>query len=64
MFFACLAATFVLRPLRDQFGVDRGVDQLPYLYSLTLLATVFVVLRTVCTSLDPLTSNSDSMFWT
>ena len=44
MFFACLAATFVLRPLRDQFGVDRGVDQLPYLYSLTLLATVFVVL--------------------
>ena len=44
MFFACLASTFLLRPLRDQFGVDRGVDQLPYLYSLTLLATIVVVL--------------------
>ena len=43
MFFLSLAATFVLRPLRDQFGVDRGVGQLPYLYSLTLLATVVVV---------------------
>lgn len=44
MFFASLCATFLLRPLRDQFGVDRGVEQLPYLYSLTLLATVVVVL--------------------
>ncbi len=44
MFFASLAATFLLRPLRDQFGVDRGVGELPYLYSLTLLATVVLVL--------------------
>ncbi|MCR9244759.1 MAG: hypothetical protein NXI31_06990 [bacterium] len=44
MFFCSLASTFLLRPLRDQFGVDRGVEQLPYLYSLTLLATVVCVL--------------------
>ena len=44
MFFASLAGTFLVRPLRSQFGVDRGVDALPYLYSLTLAATVGVVL--------------------
>lgn len=44
MFFCSLASTSVLRPLRDQFGVDRGVEQLPYLYSLTLIATALCVL--------------------
>lgn len=39
-----LAATFLLRPLRDQFGVDQGVQRLPWLYSLTLLATVAAVI--------------------
>lgn len=40
MFFASLSSMFLLRPLRGQFGVDRGVDAMPELYSLTLLATV------------------------
>ncbi|MCA8953836.1 MAG: hypothetical protein KDE27_30265 [Planctomycetes bacterium] len=44
MFFFSLGSTFLLRPLRDQFGVDQGVDRFVYLYSLTLLATVVCVL--------------------
>lgn len=44
MFFASLASTFLLRPLRSQLGVDRGVEGMPWLYSLTLLATVALVL--------------------
>ena len=43
MFFAVLASSFVLRPIRDQFGVDREVVGMGYLYSLTLLVTVIVV---------------------
>ncbi len=43
MFAAVLAATFVLRPVRDQFGVDVGVAGLGYLYSLTVLATIAVL---------------------
>ncbi len=39
MFGAAMASTFVLRPVRDQFGVDRGVEHMPYLYGLTLLVT-------------------------
>lgn len=39
MFCACLASTFLLRPVRDQFGVDQGVDQMPRLYGITLLMT-------------------------
>lgn len=39
MFCACLASTFLLRPVRDQFGVDQGVDQMPRLYGITLLLT-------------------------
>jgi AAA family ATP:ADP antiporter len=39
MFCAAMGSTFVLRPLRDQFGVDQGVERMPYLYSLTLLVT-------------------------
>jgi ATP:ADP antiporter, AAA family len=43
MFFCSLCATFLLRPLRDQFGVDQGVARMPYLYSLTLAATALCV---------------------
>lgn len=43
MFCCALASTFVLRSLRDQFGVDRGVERMPYLYGLTLLATVLAL---------------------
>ncbi len=39
MFCACLASTFLLRPVRDQFGVDQGVEQMPKLYGITLLMT-------------------------
>lgn len=41
---AGLAAMFLLRPLRDQFGVDAGVESFPRLYTWTLLATIGVVL--------------------
>lgn len=44
MFFAALASTFVLRPLRDQYGVNEGVVGMPRLYTWTLLATVVAVL--------------------
>lgn len=44
MFFFSLCSTFLLRPLRDQFGVDQGVERMPWLYSLTLLATALCVL--------------------
>lgn len=43
MFCCALAATFLLRPLRDQLGVDRGVDGQVWLYTLTLLVTAVVV---------------------
>jgi AAA family ATP:ADP antiporter len=43
MFFCALAATFLVRPLRDQFAVDSGVQAQVWLYSLTLLATACVV---------------------
>jgi len=43
MFGFAMASTFVLRPIRDQFGVAQGVERMPYLYGLTLLFTVVVV---------------------
>jgi len=43
MAFAALASMFVLRPIRGQFGVSRGVEGMPELYSLTLLATVVLI---------------------
>jgi AAA family ATP:ADP antiporter len=43
MAFATLASMFVLRPIRGQFGVSKGVEGMPELYSLTLLATVLMV---------------------
>lgn len=43
MFGGGLASTYLLRPLRDQFGVDQGVASLPRLYTWTLVATVVAV---------------------
>jgi len=43
MYFAALASLFLLRPIRGQLGVARGVEAMPELYSVTLLATVAVV---------------------
>jgi AAA family ATP:ADP antiporter len=43
MFFCSLASTFVLKPLRDQFGVDQGVAAMPRLYAITLVATAVCV---------------------
>ncbi|GAB4138041.1 MAG: MFS transporter [Planctomycetota bacterium] len=40
MFFCALSSTFVLRPLRDQFGVAQGVGRMPHLYGLTLAVTL------------------------
>ncbi len=44
MFFFAMASTSVLRPLRDQFGLDQGVTAMPRLYAWTLVATVVAVL--------------------
>ncbi|MEC7726225.1 MAG: hypothetical protein VYD05_11960, partial [Planctomycetota bacterium] len=43
MYFAALASMFVLRPIRGQLGVARGVEAMPELYAVTLAATVLVV---------------------
>ncbi|MCB9876879.1 MAG: hypothetical protein H6835_04670 [Planctomycetes bacterium] len=43
MAFASLASMNLLQPIRNQFGVDRGVEGMPYLYTLTLLGTVVLV---------------------
>lgn len=43
MFFCTLASTFLLRPLRDQFGVAEGVEAMPRLYGLTLVSTAVCV---------------------
>ncbi|MFN3241958.1 MAG: hypothetical protein ACE37K_10635 [Planctomycetota bacterium] len=43
MYFASLASMFMLRPIRGQLGVARGVEAMPELYSMTLVATVVVV---------------------
>ncbi|HLQ37886.1 MAG TPA: hypothetical protein VK348_08800 [Planctomycetota bacterium] len=40
MFACAMASTFVLRPLRDQFGVDQGPRQMPHLYTITLAVTL------------------------
>ncbi len=37
-FFALLSATAVVRPLREAFGVEGGVDRLPWLFGATLVA--------------------------
>ena len=43
MYFAALSSMFVLRPIRGQLGVARGVEAMPELYAVTLAATVLVV---------------------
>jgi ATP:ADP antiporter, AAA family len=43
MAFATLASTFVLRPIRGQFGVSQGVEGMPELYGLTLLASIALI---------------------
>ena len=43
MFFCALASSFVLRPLRDQFGVAQGSAAMPRLYGITLAVTVLFV---------------------
>jgi AAA family ATP:ADP antiporter len=42
-FFLVLAAYFVLRPLRDELGVQGGVDALPWLFTATLVVTLVLV---------------------
>ena len=39
-FFCVLGSYYVLRPIRDSFGVARGVQNLKWLYTGTLLATL------------------------
>lgn len=42
-FFCVLAAYYVLKPIREQMGLAGGVDNLPWLYTGTLLGTLLVV---------------------
>lgn len=42
-FFFLLGGYFVLRPLREEMGVAAGVEDLPNLFLLTLLATAIVI---------------------
>ncbi len=41
-FFCVLASYYVLRPIRDEMGVAGGVDNLPWLFLGTLVATLVV----------------------
>ncbi|HSN53044.1 MAG TPA: hypothetical protein VLT32_00155, partial [Candidatus Sulfomarinibacteraceae bacterium] len=41
-FFLILAAYFVIRPLRDDMGVAGGVDNLPWLFTGTLVGVLLV----------------------
>ncbi len=38
-FFSVLASYFVLKPLRDEIGISRGTENLPYLWTGTLAVT-------------------------
>src|SRR6266436_3223340 len=42
-FFLLLCGYYVLRPLRDEMGVQGGVENLPWLFSATLAAMLTVV---------------------
>src|SRR4029077_19309566 len=42
-FFCLLCGYYVLRPLRDEMGVQGGVENLPWLFSATFLAMLAVV---------------------
>lgn len=41
-FFLVMAAYYVLRPIRDAMGIAGGVDDLPWLFTATLVATAAV----------------------
>ncbi|HET7766677.1 MAG TPA: MFS transporter [Burkholderiales bacterium] len=42
-FFCLLCGYYVLRPLRDEMGVEGGVENLPWLFSVTFVAMLAVV---------------------
>lgn len=42
-FFAVLCGYFVLRPVRDEISVRAGIEQLPWLFTATFLATLLLV---------------------
>ncbi len=42
-FFCVLCGYYVLRPLRDEMGVQGGVENLPWLFSATFAAMLAVV---------------------
>jgi ATP:ADP antiporter, AAA family len=42
-FFCLLCGYYVLRPLRDEMGVEGGVDNLPWLFTATFVAMLAVV---------------------
>lgn len=42
-FFCVLCGYFVLRPVRDEIGVRAGVEQLPWLFTATFIATLLLV---------------------
>ena len=42
-FFTLLAGYYVLRPLRDEMGVQAGTAQLPWLFSATFAAMLLLV---------------------
>ena len=42
-FFCVLCGYFVLRPVRDEIGVRAGVEQLPWLFTGTFVATLLLV---------------------
>ncbi|MGZ5443661.1 MAG: NTP/NDP exchange transporter [Thermoanaerobaculia bacterium] len=42
-FFCVLCGYFVLRPVRDEIGVRAGVEQLPWLFTATFVATLLLV---------------------
>jgi AAA family ATP:ADP antiporter len=41
-FFACLSSYYILRPIRDEFGVSAGVQKLPLLFTATFIVTLLV----------------------
>jgi ATP:ADP antiporter, AAA family len=42
-FFSVLCGYFVLRPVRDEIGARAGVEQLPWLFTATFVATLLLV---------------------
>lgn len=42
-FFALLSGYYILRPIRDEMGIQGGVDNLPWMFTATFFATALVV---------------------